>query len=323
MQFRTEININEFRVKISHHDKMMFIGSCFSENMNRKMSELKFQTSANPCGISYNPLSICESIGYLIDGKEFNKNNLFLHNDLYHSIKHHSSFSSISAEDTLNRINGAIAAASAHLKQSEYLFLTLGTAWIYRLTENGSLAANCHKLPGNKLTRSLLTVNEIFSELLNTINRLKIFNPKINIVFTVSPVRHWKDGAIDNQRSKSILFTAVHEVIEKTDCASYFPSYEIMMDELRDYRFYADDMLHPAETAINYIFEKFSAAFFSKETIELNNEIIHICRMLNHKSFFPGSEEHKKFIQLLKCKIENMHEKAKYINFKKELSELN
>lgn len=265
-----------------------------------------FDICTNPSGIIYNPFSITESLYLLMNRTVFSKDDLSEHNGLYHSFRHHSSFSSPDSREILSKINSCITEGHEYLKQCRHLFLTIGTSWIYRLANNGSIAANCHKFPADYFRHELLSAASIADNLSECLLSLKNFNPDLNIIFTVSPVRHWKEGAVNNQRSKSVLIEAVHAVIEKNARCFYFPAYEIMMDDLRDYRFYADDMLHPSDAAVDYIYEKFCIAFFNESTRKLNHEIDTINKMLNHKPFFPDSKDHDLFKKKISEKIRKL-----------------
>ena len=252
--FRTAVNIPGFRFKTGYNHLNLFIGSCFTENIGAKMAELKYPVDINPFGILYNPASVAEGIKILMDGLSFTEADLFQQEGLWHSLWHHSRFSGTSIEETLEKINGRIRSSSEYLKNADFLFITFGTAWIYRFKNSGQIVSNCHKLPEGDFVRARLSVEEISDEYRMLCDKLNAFNPSLKIVFTVSPVRHWRDGATENQRSKAILHLAVERIVqENSGFCSYFPAYELVMDELRDYRFYSPDMIHISDIAVDFI----------------------------------------------------------------------
>jgi len=219
----------------------------------------------------------------------------------------------------LETLNKAISETYKHLKEATHIIITYGTSWIYRNIESDEIVANCHKVPQKQFSKELLPVEVIQKSIQNTIDLIQVLNPNINFIFTVSPVRHIKDGFAENQLSKSHLFAAVHEVLKTHNSQlithNYFPSYEIMMDELRDYRFYAEDMLHPNQVAIDYIWHKFSENYISEESISTMQEVSEIQKSLRHRSFNPESEQHQKFLAKLQQKISSMQEKWTHIKF--------
>jgi hypothetical protein len=295
MKFRTEIALPPAEFAISHQDKIMMMGSCFVENIFSRMEASCFSVEVNPFGIVYNPASLAGGLMDLMNNRVYTPENLFLHQGLYHSFSHHSRFSGTGAETVLNGINSNRIRSSAFLRQTSILILTFGTAGIYRLLSSGELVSNCHKLPANLFAGERLTVDEITGQWNPLIHSLQEMNRNMKILFTVSPVRHWKDGAHENQLNKSTLLLAVNELIKTNTRCYYFPSYEIMMDDLRDYRFYAGDLIHPSSQAVDYIWEKFGNAYFSPQTMELIKEWEHIQQALNHRPFNPESEEYLRF----------------------------
>jgi hypothetical protein len=223
--------------------------------------------------------------------------------------------SSSSKEEALNQLNQASALINTALKSNTHIIITLGTSWIYRFSESGKIVTNCHKVPQHKFKKELLSIVEINKSLSSIISLIRKVNPDINFIFTVSPIRHLKDGFIENQQSKSHLISALHQIIKKQENTFYFPSYEIMMDELRDYRFYKEDMIHPNQIAINYIWEKFYENWLSDEAIDLKKQVIKIQRGLEHKPFNPDSKKHQQFLFSLQEKIEILKKKYSHISF--------
>lgn len=293
--FTTAVNIPASSLRISYSDRILTLGSCFAENIGSKLKDAYFLSFINPFGVLYNPISVAQSIRTLLSNKEFSAEDLFQNGSLWNSFAHSSAFSATSAEETLQKINSRLQAARYFLQEANVLMITLGTAWIFENAETGNVVANCHKLPANKFTRRRLSVSEIVSELTDVLNLLRNQNPNLQIIFTVSPIRHWKDGAHENTVSKSTLHLAVSELEKNNDFVYYFPAFEIVMDELRDYRFYASDMLHPSETAVNYIWQRFSDTYFDAETQQLKKELEQLRADLNHRPLHPNTPEFQAF----------------------------
>lgn len=296
MDFRLELEVKKSATLISYRDKIMLCGSCFTENIGSKLDYHKFKTLQNPNGILFNPVSIAKSVTSYIEDKQYNEDELFYFNDIWQSWEHHSRFSSVNKEQSLKMINDSQRSAHQFLKEADWLMLTLGSAFIYELSDK-TVVANCHKVPTDKFNKRLLGVEEVMSVLDNLMHRLFLFNPKLKIIFTISPVRHLRDGFVENNRSKATLIQAVHQLIDKFDKLFYFPAYELVIDDLRDYRFYAEDMVHPNYAATNYVWDKFVNAMMDDVTIELLQKVNEIQRARNHKAFNPASAQHQKFLQ--------------------------
>jgi hypothetical protein len=311
MKFRTEVAAVPADFKIRYSDKIVMLGSCFVENISSKFSGAGFQVNVNPFGIVYNPMSLSINLNRLLDNKEFTADDLFRDKDVYHSFSHHGRFSGNDPELVLGGINSSLTDSAAFLRESDWLILTFGTAFVYRLQSTGEVVSNCHKVPANQFTYKRLTVEEIVTEWTNLVSRLKATVPGIKILLTVSPIRHWKDGIHENQLSKSILLLAVDELIKRFPDCYYFPSYETLLDDLRDYRFYAEDMLHPSLKAIDYIWEKFSETYFDKETTAKMREYEQIRQALNHVPFYPASEEYKSFRKKTEAQMAKFLEERK------------
>ncbi len=305
MDFRTKITIPTPDFTLDHNDKIMMMGSCFAENMATLLSDSGFQIDINPFGTVYNPQSLASGIRELLSDKKYATSDLFSFQGLFHSFSHHSRFSAISEDNCLENINSRLKTSSDFLKNSTIFIITYGTSYVYNLKSNGKSVTNCHKLPDNHFIRKRLSVEDIVNDWSLLIEELKVFNPGLKLLFTVSPIRHWKDGAHENQLSKSTLLLAIDELMHQNNSCYYFPSFEILMDELRDYRFYADDMLHPSSVAIEYIKERFSDTFFTSQTKTRIKEWLSIQKALNHKPFNPDSEEHKKFLRETEEKLKN------------------
>jgi len=326
MKFRFEFDVKKLPEPIAHWHKLLLIGSCFTENIGEKLDKHKFTTLQNPNGILFNPVSVAEALTDYIEARQFSEAELFHYNEGWHSWKHHSRFSGISAEDALNKINSSYTKAQQFLKETDYVFITLGSSWIYTLTDKalngkqGSVAANNHKGPADWFYRKLMTTEEVLRVLDNVIHRLFLFNPKLKIIFTISPVRHLREGVVENNRSKAVLIQAVHHLVDKFDRLYYFPAYELIIDDLRDYRFYAEDLVHPNYFATQYVWEKMVGACMSEETKALMEEIRSINLAHQHKAFNPSSDQHKKFLQSYLQKTKSLQEKYPYLDFSKELA---
>jgi hypothetical protein len=305
MKFRTEISLPSALFSISHRDKILMTGSCFVENMAACMQAACFSIEVNPAGVLYNPVSIASCLSGMLNFKTFTIDDLFFHKGLYHSFFHHSRFSGTEVQNVLHEINTKQQNSAAFLQQADVLIVTFGTARVYRLISSGEIVSNCHKLPSQLFVEERLSVQTIVELWNSLIRKLQTINPNLKIIFTVSPIRHWKNGANENQLNKAILLLTVDELTHSNRHCCYFPSYEIMMDDLRDYRFYTEDMIHPNTQAINYIWEKFGNTYFSKETIELINEWKNIQKALNHKPFHPESEEYSHFKEQTEKRKEN------------------
>jgi len=318
--YRTIINPEPSSNKISYQTPVLFLGSCFTENIGNKMTDLKFPAVVNPFGVLYNPVSVRNALEILIDQKKFNDSDLNFFNEQWFSFYHDTEFSNPDKNISLDKINCSIAIASENLRKAGYLIITFGTAWVYKYIKTGNIVSNCHKIPAKEFERFKLDVEDVFVEWANLINRLSELNPDLKIIFTVSPVRHWKDGAIQNQLSKSTLILAIHQLKQQFENVEYFPSYEIMMDDLRDYRFYAEDMLHPSKVAIDYIWEQFAATYFAKNSIEIINDVEKIILAKNHRPLNPETRSFKAFIQSQINTVSLLAKKYPFLNFDDELN---
>ncbi len=317
--FRTPVEIAQAKQPISYNSKLFLIGSCFTENIGNKLSYYKFNTLINPFGVLYNPLSIRLNLKILLQGKKFCREDLNCFSNLWFSFQHHSSFSNSDPQLCLEKINNSLDKAAAFLQKADFLLITLGTAWAYKWKANGEIVANCHKIPAKEFDRHKLDLDTIVNDYVSLFHDLRNFNSKLKIIFTVSPIRHWKDGAVNNQISKSTLILAIHKLKEAFDFLDYFPAYEIVMDDLRDYRFYAEDMIHPNTVAIDYIWNRFKQRYFNSQTMEILQRIAGIMRAKDHRPFNPESEQHRNFTRTNLKKIEELQGKYKFIDFSDEI----
>ncbi|MCX6181031.1 MAG: GSCFA domain-containing protein [Bacteroidetes bacterium] len=281
MNFRTELNIAPSFLQLNYFETQIFMGSCFSENIGKKTEALRFNTLINPFGIVFNPFSISKNILRTIEKRAYTEEELGFYNGLFYSFDHHSSFSHSDKNVCLQKINEALFSAHEFLRRSKVLFITFGSAWVYLKDEKA--VANCHKIPNHQFEKQLLQLENITSWYNGLLLHLKKINPHMAVVFTVSPVRHLKDGFIENQRSKAILLEAVHRIVEQNKNAHYFPAYELVMDDLRDYRFYGKDLLHLTEVGVEYVWQKFVQAYYSEHTQGIMKEVDKLNLFLNHR----------------------------------------
>jgi hypothetical protein len=275
----------------------MFAGSCFTENIGDRLHALKFPCDINPLGILYNPVSIRNGLEQLVHGKPYTAADLERGDDLWFSYHHHGRFSHRDQNTCLQNINARLSRSAALLKEARYLFLTLGTARVFARKDTGQIVANCHKQPAAIFDHYLLSVDTVTQACTTLIDNLLSHNPQLEIVFTVSPIRHWKDGASGNQLSKSTLIVAVHQLVEQYKQVAYFPAYEIVMDELRDYRFYTSDMLHLDEVAIDYIWQRFAATYISEETLEISAQVDKLLKATQHRPEDIESAGYQTFLE--------------------------
>ncbi len=313
MNFRTEVEIPKHQNKIDYSKKIMLIGSCFTDNVGLKFKDYFFDVDINPFGVIYNPESVLSSLETLTNKKFISEKNLFSHNQMWYSYSHHGDFSSNEKETVLAKINNRIDFSSDFLQEADFLFITFGTAWVYYLKKTDTVVANCHKQASSNFRRSLLTVSDISFDYIRYLKLLKAVNPNIEVIFTVSPVRHLKDGAVGNQISKATLLLAINEIIDKIDFAYYFPSYELLMDELRDYRFYQEDMVHISNTAVDFIWQKITETFFDEKTVSDLQQSVKIRKALYHRAFNLKSTEYHLFLENTLKEINELKKKNKYI----------
>ncbi|RDI51414.1 GSCFA domain-containing protein [Flavobacterium glaciei] len=318
MQFTTPIPIDKNEFPIDYSSKVMSIGSCFAVNMAEKLDYFKFQNSCNPVGILFHPLAIEKLIDFAVSQKKFTENDIFFYNERWHCFDVHSDLSNSNKEELLASLNALIKSTNQQITESTHFIITYGTSWVYRNIESDSIVANCHKVPQKQFKKELLSVEEIEKSIANTLKLIHAVNPNCTVVFTVSPVRHIKDGFVENQWSKANLFSAIHSVLKNEHSkmnTEYFPSYEIMMDELRDYRFYAEDMLHPNQVAIDYIWKRFKETTISEAAFNTMDEVENVQKSLSHKPFNPNSESHLKFESKVREKITKLENQYSFMKF--------
>lgn len=315
MEFFTHIDIAPLQQKISHPQQIFSIGSCFAENIAQRMRRAKFRIASSPMGTLFNPASIASSIDLLADKHTISDEELQYANELWFSYDFHSSFSVMDKQIALKSMQQSINQGAEALTNAEVIIVTFGTAWVYRLKSNNKVVANCHKQPQALFNRELLTIEEIIASwgrLLDSTLKGK------QVIFTISPIRHLSDGLEQNSLSKSTLRVAIAELVAKYDNAQYFPSYEIMNDELRDYRFYAEDMTHPSSLAIDYIWQRFTQTAISEESCNLMDRIAKISQAVSHRPFNPQSEAYRNFCKKQLQDIEKINQAYPAIDFSEE-----
>lgn len=319
MEFRTPVTVPEPGFRLGYRSIIMMQGSCFTVNIGNKLKYYGFNTDINTTGIIFNPVSVYKNLDMILNRRFFSPHDLIEYKGKWISLDHHGSFSDTDRDRCLDKINSRIASSAENLKKCSALFITWGTSLVYEHKKRKEIAANCHRLPADEFTRYRYNTEStvhIYTELLE---RLYSFNPSIKVIFTVSPVRHWRDGAIENQRSKAVLHLAADELTRRFDFASYFPAYEIVMDDLRDYRFYAEDMIHPGPAAVNYIWEKFSQAYIDTDEKKWMDRVESIRKGLEHRSSIDFPEDYRKFLIQLRKKTDELSDENSFI----DLAEIN
>lgn len=298
-----------------HSDKMMLIGSCFSDNIGAKLRDAMMQVEVNPFGTIFNPLSIAGAINKIIDNETIAGVELFMNNGVWNCYDFHSRFSMASKDAALERMNRSISTAHEHLAQCKSLVITLGTAVVYRRRDTGEVVSNCHKVPQHEFTRRLASVDEITGALNATVERLHEFNPELRIIFTVSPIRHIADGLEMNSLSKAVLRVAINNVVRShKEWVSYFPAFEIVIDDLRDYRFYTADMVHPTDVAIEYIWQTFQATYFDDHSTQAIARCERVSKRLKHRPMSNNPEVVERFNADTQAVIANLKKEYPYIN---------
>ncbi len=319
MNFLTNIDIKPLPLPITYHHQLMLTGSCFTEHIGNNLAELKFQVLQNPNGILFEPLSVCRSLVSYIQNKQYYEEDLFNYNELWQSWDHHSRFSHPDKEICLRQINTSQIEAHHFIKDADWLIITLGSSFAYKLYKDKRFVANCHKAPAQWFEKILIPIDEQIATLDNTIHQLFHFNPKLKIIFTISPVRHLRDGVVENNRSKARLIETVHHLVNKFDRLFYFPAYELVIDVLRDYRFYDVDLAHPNYAATQFVMEKFTDYAFQDSTLKLMKEIKQLANAKNHKAFHPGSNQHLQFLKQHGELTRNLSNEHPHLDFTAEL----
>jgi hypothetical protein len=311
LKFKLTLASKRAENSIGYRDNLFLIGSCFSENMGAKLNTHLFKVFENPHGVLFNPISVANSLSDCIQNKQYTEADLFELNEVWNSWQHHSRYSGISSKDALDKINHSIAKAHAFLKTADHIVITLGSAWVYQLNSQspfatGQVVANNHKAPAAWFDKALMKPDALVLLLNKMVKDLLQFNAHLQIIFTISPVRHLREGLVENNRSKAVLIQAVHEIVDSTENTAYFPSYEYVIDDLRDYRFYAEDLVHPNYAASNYVWEKWVETYMNEETQGIMKQVAELQLAVQHKPFFAGSTQHKEFLQNCIAKSERL-----------------
>lgn len=318
MNFTTKVPVAAYEYPIDYSSKILSLGSCFAENMGEKFNYFKFQMTTNPFGIIFNPVSVEKLVESIVNQRLFTEADIFFHNDLWHCYDVHSELSHPDKMEFLERLNLTIQQSNHQIVQASHIIITYGTSWVYRHNLTNEIVANCHKVPQKEFTKEILSPEIIQKSIQNTISLIQKVNPDCRFIFTVSPVRHIKDGFPENQRSKAHLITAIHNLLADVTLSlskCYFPSYEIMMDELRDYRFYAEDMLHPSQAAIDYIWIRFFENYVDSKYFDTMQEVCNIQKGLAHRPFNPNTSAHQQFLTSLNQKIIKLQERFPHFQF--------
>lgn len=318
MKLQTPVPLQKAQNQIDYSSQLLVLGSCFAENIGNKLNYHKFQTTVNPFGILFHPLALETLISKAAQRISYKENDIFFYNNQWHCFDAHSDLSHTSKETLLQNLNTILRETHECIGKSTHICITLGTAWVYRSKTSGNVVANCHKVPQREFSKELLSIEVIVESLTSIIDAIKTINPTVQFILTISPVRHIKDGFIENQQSKAHLIAAVHQVIQHSsfkETISYFESYEIMMDELRDYRFYGEDMVHPSVLAVNYIWEKFKTVWIAKHSYPILEQVEAIQSDLKHRPFNSQSEQHQAFLKAVALKISYLKEQYPFMSF--------
>ena len=315
MKLQTQLPLEKQASAIDYHSKLVLLGSCFAENIAEKFSYYKFQNEVNPLGVLFHPVAILDLLTRAHQNTPYTEKDVFFSNGCWQSFRAHSRLNSTSQTEILERLNTALKSTQTQLKSASHVILTFGTAWIYEHIESKTTVANCHKQPQKEFKKSILSVDQLQDTFKAILSILKSFHPHVTVVFSISPVRHLKDGFVENNQSKAHLIAALHSVINPSENTHYFPSYELLMDELRDYRFYKEDMVHPNHIAINYIWEKFQSIWIEAEANPIMQEVNQLQKGFAHKPFDPLATQHAAFLSSLTKKAQDLESRFPFMKF--------
>lgn len=316
MKFSTEIPIKNIENPIDYNSKIVSTGSCFAVNMADKFKNFQFQSTVNPLGILFHPIALANLFEFAANNKIFEAQDLICHQDVWSCFDTHSDMNELEKLEILFKLNHKIREFKSNLSEASHIIITLGTAWVYKHKEQNKIVANCHKIPQNQFTKELLPIPIIVESLKKIENVIANLTPSAQILFTISPVRHIKDGFVENQRSKAHLISGLHEYLESSKNTYYFPSYEIVMDELRDYRYFKADLIHPNDVAIDYIWEQFKKHCINENAYKTMQLVDEVQKGLAHRPFNPYSEQHHTFLDKLAIKLDNLLEQYPFMNFR-------
>lgn len=318
MKLFTRIERPDYPFDISYTDKLMFLGSCFSDNIGGRFAEVRFQALCNPFGVIFNPYSLFNLLERVVDGRLYTEADWIYFNERWINLELHGDHAYADRETALQSVNDLMLGLREELKSLDHLFITFGTSWVYEYLENGLLVANCHKIPQKQFAKRMLTVQDIELKGVQALEKVRRLNPRLKLIFTVSPVRHLKDGAHENQISKSSLLLGIEGLRRHFDESFYFPSYELMMDEMRDYRYYAKDLVHPSELAVDYIWEEVQQAFLDEFTLRQKERIGKLQKALQHRPFHTQSEAYRKFLDKTQRQFEQLRAELPFIDWSEE-----
>jgi GSCFA family protein len=336
MDFMLDIDVKKLARQINYQDKILLIGSCFTEHIGNSLAQLKFSLVQNPNGILFDPHSVARSLQSYVHNKQYTEEDFFQLNEIWHSWEHHSRYSDVNCEQAVRRVNMSQEKAHEFLTLANWVIITLGSAFSYRLTDlaieastfaqkpgaptvTGRSVANCHRAPAQWFDKHLMTIDEIISVLESCLQELFAFNSQIRVIFTVSPVRHIRDGVVDNNRSKARLIECVHHLAQKCERVSYFPAYELVIDVLRDYRFYDVDLVHPNYMATEFVLEKFAEACIEENSRALMEEVKQIVMARKHKVFQPQTIAHKQFLETYFEKTRALSARYPFLDLRDEM----
>jgi hypothetical protein len=308
-----DIKIPDPPVKINHADPILLMGSCFSAHIGELLRNSYFNALYNPTGILFDPVSVCRHLGMLQKGDKYSEDHLRYYNELFYSWDFHSSCSRMKKEEALDVINAGIEAGNAFLNKAGWLVITLGTAYVYRLKTENKYVSNCHKVPAGEFDKILLSAEQIAKELSLCLQALKLQYPGIQVIFTLSPVRHVRDGVVENTRSKGRLHEAIHQVCEQLSWAYYFPSYELITDVLRDYRFFEADLVHPNKTAVQYVFDVFCDTWLDSATKAYLPELKQVFNDSSHRMLHEGTKASQEFLERLELRKKSLRQRFPWL----------
>jgi len=317
-KFQIAVSLPKNESPIAHREQVLLTGSCFTEHIGKRLEQIKMAAMINPNGILFNPLSVARALQSYIDEQMYSPNDLFLQDEIWHCWDFHSRFSHTDPEQTLRQMNDSVMQAAQFIRQTDRLIITLGSAYQYYLKQENIPVANCHRAPGTWFEKRLLSIETITETLGNVLSNLQKIRPELSIILTISPVRHLRDGIVENNRSKARLIEAVHLLTESIPACSYFPAYELVIDVLRDYRFYDIDMAHPNYAATQFVWEQFSNTYFGADMQQLADQLQDIATAFNHRPRFPETSAHENFLKSYREKVERLAKDYPYINFDQE-----
>lgn len=321
----SEIDIPRLEPSIQYQDRLFLIGSCFTEHIGNALAETKFSTLQNPNGILFDPASIWRSLEAYMQQRLYTVSDFFLQNEVWHSWDHHSRFSKTDPDAAVQAINQSQVRAHEFLRQSSWLIITLGSSFVYRLTGAGAgtpgrLVANCHRAPASWFDKELLPVNEMVDRFSACFEALHQFNPRLKVLLTISPVRHLREGVVNNNRSKARLIEVVHQLVALHPPVHYFPAYELVVDILRDYRFYDIDFAHPNYQATEFVLEKFVESCINPAAVTLMKELRSIALAKRHRPMQPDTNAHRSFLRDFLEKTKRLAAEHPYLDLRDELA---